>query len=397
MKFLTKLLWANNNKTSIILSSFGLLIGYFIVLISINISLIVNNTIKGDETLFSKDFLVINKKVSFLNTLSMVKSDFTKNEIQDLKKQSFVRDLFPFVSNTFKIGAYTEATQDIPGFYTELFFQAIPSSFLNIKDKRWKWEEGQTEIPIIFPGDYLKLYNFGFAKSQGLPQISAETIGKVSFNVKIEGNGGGIILRARIIGLTDKVNSILVPEKFMDWANSNYGKRDESTGSSMLLIETNNSSNPEIFSYLKEKSYETNKERIKNSKTSVFLKIIFSIALAIGLIITLLSLLLFVLSLNLIIVKSRNEIKKLFQIGYHVRQLLLFYGSLLGIIMVIINIISLLLIYFGISIFSSTLSAAGFQTNSSDFLINFIFAFGLTIIVYSINILSLRYQLRRIN
>ena len=293
MKSLTKLLWSNNNKTSIILSSFGLLIGYFIVLISINISLIVNSTIKRDETLFSKDFLVINKKVSFLNTLSMVKSEFTKNEIDDLKKQSFVRDLFPFVSNTFRIGAYTEATQDIPGFYTELFFQAIPSDFLNIKDKRWKWEEGQTEIPIIFPGDYLKLYNFGFAKSQGLPQISAETIGKVSFSVKIEGNGRKTILRARIIGLTDKVNSILVPEHFMDWANSNYGKTDSSNGSSMLLIETNNSSNPEIFSYLKEKGYETNKERIKNSKTSVFLKIIFSITLIIGLIITLLSLLLF--------------------------------------------------------------------------------------------------------
>ena len=397
MKFLNKLLWKNNNKTSIILSSFGLLIGYFIVLISINISLIVNNTIKQDETLFSKDFLVINKKVSLLNTLSMVKSEFTEKEIKDLKKQSFVRDLFPFVSNTFKIGAFTEATPEIPGFYTELFFQAIPSNFLNIKDKRWKWEEGQTEIPIIFPGDYLKLYNFGFAKSQGLPQISAETIGKVSFNVKIKGNGKNIILRARIIGLTDKVNSILVPEDFMDWANSKYGKKNNSTGSSMLLIETNNSSNPDIFSYLKVHGYETNKERIKNSKTSVFLKIIFSITLVIGLIITLLSLLLFILSLNLIIVKSRNEIEKLFRIGYHIRQLLSFYGILLGVIMIFINIISLLLIYLGNSFFSSTLSAAGFQTNSGDFLINFAFAFALTIIVYIINILSLRYQLRRIN
>ena len=397
MKSLIKLLWSNNNKASIILSTFGLLIGYFIILISINISLMVISTINQDETLFSKDFLVINKKVSFLNTISMAKSEFSKKELNEIEHQPFVKSLSPFISNTFKIGAYTEATQNIPGFYTELFFQSIPSDFLNIKDKRWVWKANQQEIPIIFPGDYLKLYNFGFAKSQGLPQISAETIGKVSFNVKIEGQNEDKIFKARIIGLTDKVNSILVPKEFMVWANKKYGNPDQNSGSSMLLIETDNTSNPAIFSFLKKHNYETNKQRIKNSKTSVLLKIIFSVTLIIGLLITVLSLLLFILSLNLIIVKSKDEIAKLFQIGFYLNQVLSFYGIFLAIILIIINIAVLVMIYFGISFFSDTLSSAGFSTNSTDFLINLGFALALSFIIYMINIVSLRYQLRRIN
>lgn len=395
MSSLTKLLWSSNRKGSIIMSSFGLLIGYFVVLVSVNIYLIVNSTINKDETLFSKDFLVINKEVSFLNTLSLAQSDFSEKELDEIREQPFVKSLSPFISNSFKIGAYNDPTDKIPGFYTELFFQSIPSGFLNIKDKKWKWKKGQKEIPIIFPGDYLKLYNFGFAKSQGLPQVSAETIGKVSFNVKIEGKGKTTVFRARIIGITDKVNSVLVPIEFMNWANKEYGS-DEAVKSSMLLLEANNISNPEIFEFLKKHHYETNTERIKNSKTTVFLRIIFAITLTIGLLITVLSLLLFILSLNLIIVKSKEEIVKLFHIGYKLNQLVSFYGILLIIILLLINILVLLALYFGIIYFSQFLVSAGFDPGAANFYSNILYASCLSCFVFVINILSLRYQLRRI-
>jgi len=198
-KTLLKLLWGKNNKTSVILSSAGLFIGFFVVLIAVNIFLMVNNTIKSDETLFSNDYIVVNKKVSILNTIKFANSDFSETELEELRNQPFVKDLALFTSNTFKIGAFTEATRDIPGFYTELFFQSVPDKYLKISDKRWRWNPETGEIPIIFPGDYLRLYNFGFAKSQGLPQISAETIGKVSFKVKVKGRGETEIFSARII------------------------------------------------------------------------------------------------------------------------------------------------------------------------------------------------------
>jgi ABC-type antimicrobial peptide transport system permease subunit len=396
-KSMMKLLWAQNRKMAIFLSSIGLLIGYTIVVFSIGLFDMIQQTVKSDEELFSADFVVINKQVSFLNTMNLAKSDFSDKEITEIKSQKFVSDIAPFISNQFKIGAYTDASENIPGFYSEMFFQAIPDKYLNIKDKRWKWEEGQLEIPIIFPGDYLKLYNFGFATSQGLPQLSAETIGKVGLKVKISGKNGQDVFMARIIGLTDKVNSILVPLDFMEWANKQYGSSEINAKPSMLLIETPNAADPELFTYFQSKHYETNKERLKNSKTTLFLKIVFTIVSIVGLVIILLSLLMFSLSLEILILRSSKEIEKLYLIGYHSRNLLPWYLIIVVVILLIINIFSLILNYYFINYVSKLFSNSGFGMAESGFSIVLLFAFILTVIIFLINMITINIQLRRIN
>ena len=45
------------------------------------------------------------------------------------------------------------------------------------------------DIPIIIPRNYLNLYNYGFAKSQGLPQISEGIFQRVSLGIEVAGNG----------------------------------------------------------------------------------------------------------------------------------------------------------------------------------------------------------------
>ncbi len=396
-KSILKLLWSKNKKSSVFLASIGLFIGFFVVLISINLYFILTNTINKDETLFSKDYIVINKKISLLNTIKLSNSDFTGKELEELKKQPFVKSFAPFVSNTFKIGAYTEATKDIPGFYTELFFQSVPDKYLNIKDKRWHWERGQEEIPIIFPGDYLKLYNFGFAKSQGLPQISASTISKVSFTVRVKGQGFTDNYRARIIGLTDKINSILVPQSFMDFANKKYGNPAQAAKTSMVLIEAANPSDPAIFSYLKEHNYETNTEKIKNSKSTVFLKMLFGILSGFGLVIILLSMLLFVLSFNLIVVKSTGEIRKLLLAGYHYKQILKYYALILLLIIAALDIAALFATQITVNQIVIRISDSGFAASSPTLSLIVLPAFILSLFIYGVNIVSLALQLKRIN
>jgi hypothetical protein len=395
-KTLLKLLWGKNNKTSVILSSAGLFIGFFVVLIAVNIYLMVNNTIKSDETLFSNDYIVVNKKVSILNTIKFANSDFSETELEELRNQPFVKDLALFTSNTFKIGAFTEATRDIPGFYTELFFQSVPDKYLKINDKRWNWNPETGEIPIIFPGDYLRLYNFGFAKSQGLPQISAETIGKVSFKVKVKGRGETGIFSARIIGLTDKVNSILVPEEFMNWANRRFGNPEEAGKTSMVLIETGNPADPAIFTYLKNHNLETNSERLKNSKSTVFLKLLFTIMISIGLIITFLSLLLFLLSFDLIIFKSSEEIKKLYLIGYHSKAILKYYAGILGFVIFVLGILVLSAVIISQSVMVDYFGTAGFYVESPGFPVNLSIVIAMSVIVFVINIAGIGNRLKRL-
>ena len=87
-----------------------------------------------------------------------------------MKGQPFVRD----------VGAFTPADYRVKGtvgmggvqLSTYLFFEAVPDRFLDVTSGKWKYEPGDGDIPIIIPRNYLNLYNYGFAKSQGLPQIS---------------------------------------------------------------------------------------------------------------------------------------------------------------------------------------------------------------------------------
>lgn len=53
------------------------------------------------------------------------------------------------------------------GFSTYLFFESVPDRFLDVDSQAWHYEPGSRDIPIVIPRNYLNLYNFGFARSQG--------------------------------------------------------------------------------------------------------------------------------------------------------------------------------------------------------------------------------------
>ena len=54
----------------------------------------------------------------------------------------------------------------------------------------WNWDPEEGIIPIIIPQDFLNLYNFGFAQSQGLPQVPKGVISMVNFKIRLKGSFG---------------------------------------------------------------------------------------------------------------------------------------------------------------------------------------------------------------
>ena len=396
-RLLFQILFKHQQKRAVILAFLGMLIGLSLIVFSLSLFQIISDSLKKDSQIFSSDFIIINKKLSLLNTLSFANAEFSKEEIQEIKNQDFVSNLAPFISNRFKIGAYTEATPDVPGFYTELFFQAVPDKYLNINDKRWKWEDGQKEIPIIFPGDYLKLYNFGFANSQGLPQVSAQTISRIAFKVKIKGPNGNETFSARVIGVTDKVNTILVPLDFMNWANERYGEDEKIEQPSMLLMETPNASNPDIFSFIEEKNYETNLEKVKNSKSSLFLKVLLSIVVAIGVIIVLLSLIMFILSIEILILRASEDLKRLFNLGLTLTKISGIYRRIMAVMLLLLSTLVYLLVYFALQYVMAYMQALGFTFGHLNAWFILISVLSISLLMFGINAYSIRIQLRRIN
>ena len=313
MKILNQLLWSDKNKWQIIGAAAGAFIGLFLLLSALQLYFDLQRLVKGDSS--TEQYVLINKKVNLFNTLG-ARSTFTSEEIEKLQGQDFIESVGIFVSNQFKVSASSRML----GFYTELFFESIPDEFIDVSNSRWQWSKGEIEVPIVLSRDYLALYNFGFAPSQGLPQFTPNTISKLSMDVNVSGNGIQKTFQGRIIGFSDRINSILVPQSFMDWANEQFGETQKPQ-SSRLILKTKNPYSSELSDYLEQNKYEVSSGRLIGGQLTTLLQNIISIVATIGVIIVLLSVLIFILNFQLIISQSKEDIRLLLQLGYKTSQI----------------------------------------------------------------------------
>jgi hypothetical protein len=314
-----KLIRKGYGKTQLIGATAGAFTGLVLLLGVIQFYIDMENYMKHNADLIDPEFIVINKRISIMHTLDLGKATFSNKEIEDIRLQPFANRVEGFISNQFALSAYTD-NKNFPDLYTELFFEAIPDEFLDVKYDNWKWNKGDKTIPIILPQDYLNLYNFGFAPSQGLPQVSSKSVSLISFTISISGKGKSAEFKGKVIGFSNRINSILVPYSFLSWANKEYGYI-ENKHPSRLVIVTKDPTDPEIVKYLDNKSYETIREKLKSSRLNIILKFIISILGSLGFLIILLAFFVFVLSFQLLIARSSEKIRKLSWLGYNYKEI----------------------------------------------------------------------------
>ncbi len=311
MSLLHRLLWGNKNKWQIYGAALGAFLGLFLVLTAFQFYHDLQTLLGGSD---ADQYVIINKKVSLYNTLGASPS-FSEEEIDTLGQQSFIQEVGIFNSNQYKVAASSPSL----GFYTELFFESVPDEFIDINTGRFQWEEGQGEIPIIMSRQYLALYNFGFAPSQGLPQFTPNTIGRLSVDIIVRGRGGRRTFQGRIVGFSDRINSIIVPASFLEWSNQRFGSTAKSEPSRVIL-KTDNPYAPELQSFLSGNNYEISSGNMIGGQLPNLLRGIITAIAVIGLIIVLLSILVLVLNFQLIISQSKEDIRLLLQLGYKNKQ-----------------------------------------------------------------------------
>ena len=302
-------------------------IGSTIVLLTSQIYFDIIPLISQETDVFKNDAAVISKTVSAFKTVDKEKIYFTDKEISELESQEFIKDVSKFNNANFEIGMSSE--EEEMRFYTGLFFESIPNKYLDVDSDDWEWEPSLDFIPIIIPEDYLNLYNFGFAQSQGMQVVSKNTMSSINFRIEIEGNGKSKIYKSRIVGFSTKINSILVPENFLTWANEEFGREDE-TKTSRLLIEFNDPADDRILKFFNENNYSINKEKLEFSKIIFFFKSALLFVFLIALIIIFLSIAFILLSMNLIIQRNKELLINLYSIGYNYGKIAKFYQVLIG-------------------------------------------------------------------
>jgi hypothetical protein len=343
MRLLYNILWKDHSRAHLLGAFLGTLAGFVLLLAGIQFYMDFKSVLDENRDLLDPEYIVINKKVDIGQTLGLTRVGFTEKEMEEIRAQPFADQVAPFLSNQFPVSGYTE-NERFPDFYTELFFEAIPDEFIDVKSDDWQWDPEIGTIPVIIPQDYLNLYNFGFAPSQGLPQIPKGVLSMINFKIRLQGQGRGNFddYQGRIVGFSNRVNSILVPLNFLEWANQKYGYFKKSDPSQLILV-SKDPTDPNIIRFLEEKGYDTIREKLKSSRMNIILKFIISFLVIVAAIIIGLAFLVFLLSLQLMISRSSDKIRRLNKLGFHYREISRPYILLLIILMAGITGLSLLL------------------------------------------------------
>ena len=307
---------------------FANLCGMVIVLLSIQFYQDVAPVFTEGDSFMKKDYLIVSKKVSTLGSFVGKSSTFSAADIEEIEDQSFTKGVGKFTPSQFKVSAGVGMEQLGLNLSTAMFFESVPNRYVDVNLDEWHFEPGQEEIPIILPRNYLNLYNFGFAQSRNLPQISEGVINMVNLEVRISGGGRTDTYKGKIAGFSNRLNTILVPESFMAWANTHYGEGSTRKEPSRLIVEVNNPTDDRIAQFFRERGYETEDDKLDAGKTTWFLKVVVGIVLSVGLLISALSFYILMLSIYLLLQKNTTKLENLLLIGYGPKRVALPYQVL---------------------------------------------------------------------
>jgi len=324
---------------------FANLVGMIIILLGIQFYTDTQAIYNGEDSFMKADYLIINKKIGAMSTITGKDNSFSQSDIEDLEDQGFVEKIGCFTPSAFDVRASFNIA-DVQTFSTEMFFESVPDEFIDVAKDRWEWKEGQSDIPIILPKNYLDLYNFGYAQSRNMPKLSEGILGAMKLGISIAGKGKVDQYEGCIAGFSSRLNTILVPESFMRWANAEYTD-DATKASTRLIMQVNNPADECIASYLQDHNLETDQDKLDASKTTFVLRIIVAIVMGVGLVISILSFYILMLSVYLLVQKNSRKLENLLLIGYSPSKVSMPYQLLtlgLNVIVLIIAFVVLFII-----------------------------------------------------
>lgn len=235
----------------------------------------------------------------------------TYANLASIKTAPGVSDAAALISNQFR--AKMSAGNVIP-FSTDIFLEAINHTFLDTLPQNFHWQPGQRDIPIILSSEFLEMYNI-FAPAQGLPQISGESAASLNVQLDCFGITGMESFSAHIVGLSDRINSVLVPENFLIWANKKLGNSEDAPFS-RIYLKTRDANSPALLQYLADNHYYVNKERTRFGRMKMLLQGIIAGLGAIALLVIALAMVLFGFYLKLLISRSKENLQLLVTLGY---------------------------------------------------------------------------------
>lgn len=344
MNLVWKLLRQHISVSQFIGFFFANLFGVMIILFGFQFYNDVLPVFTSGDSFMKTNYMIISKNVGTASTLSGRSNSFNNSDIDELTQQKFVKGVGCFTSASYKVDA-SMGVKGVNILNSELFLESVPDRFVEVSLDKWKYDEGSDEVPIILPRSYITMYNFGFAQSRSLPKISEGLVGMVDFTLFIHGNGKEGQFKGRVIGFSSRLNSILVPEKFMKWSNSMYSA-DAENDPTRLIVEVDNPTDSKVVAFMENHGYDTADNNMDAEKIAYFLKLLVSVVMVIGIVISALSFYILMLSIYLLVQKNSVKLENLLLIGYSPSSVALPYQLLTLALNFAVLVIALVTLFF---------------------------------------------------
>lgn len=299
-----KRMWA---ALAAIATGFALLL--IAVLIWWNFRLVLSG--KASDDSLGSTFLTVSKRVTNANMGRPELTVFSQTELGELGRAPEVEGLG--IVQAVRPKAYMSISiAPGAGMSTIMVLESVPDAFMDTKATNWSWRPGSRDVPIILSSSFLSLYNYAFAPSQGLPQLSEESIRNIPLKLEIGDEATGQTFTAHIVGFSDRITSVLVPESFVNAMNTGGAQNP----ASRVILKVRDPSSAAFASFLEARGYATNSEMLRWSRMRA---VVDSVALVTGIFAIVLlgiSVLVFVLFIELTIARAKDSVSLLQQIGY---------------------------------------------------------------------------------
>ena len=318
----------------------GLLLSFILVLTCIQLYSNAN-ALLGKKSSDSNYWITMSKTINPDNIGRKELIGFDKTDIDELKSWKEVKSIYPVVSNDFKVSA--DGGSFIP-FYTDMYLEAVDNEAIDIKDLS-EFVVKDNTIPIIISREYLNLYNYGFALNQGLPQITEEFAKKIEVNINITLKGKNLKYKGKLIGLSDRIHSVLVPKKFLDSINATQAytqaHKDINT---RILVKVNDASDQDLIAKMTKKGYESNQESLRSAKIKGKLFLVLRAIAFIGIFIFILCVFMIVNFIKMQFLEKQEEVSIKYSLGYSPKKMVSSISRFFSINVALVLLISLILL-----------------------------------------------------
>lgn len=328
IRLLFKLLRQNISLWQITGFAVANLIGGAIVLIGIQASKDFNRFMNKENGLLSEGYAVITKPVNELTTLTNllgIQQAFSENEIKKIEAHPAVSEVGRFTAANFGLrGSFSLGELNIS---TDMFMESVPDKFIDVEFDHpdvWKADLQSKVLPVIIPRRYLNIYNYGYASTKGLPQLGEGLTSKFPITIRITGKGKTVFYKAKIVGFTERLNTILVPETFLKQANEQYASHIPERPSRLIVATKASANNNTILNFLKENGYILEGDG-ENLKLQTLVHGILWSVIAIGAVVSVLAFFLLLISIQLLIEKNKEKFINLHSLGYSIPQIAMPY------------------------------------------------------------------------